>query len=541
MERAECGHLNGMMNSELKRFCLLLAVLCPTLVADAQSTAFTYTGRLTDDGVPVSGAYDLRFTVFDLAADGLAVAGPLEFSPVEVTSGLFSVRVDFGADIFVGPARWLGIEVRPTGAPDFTPFTSRQEITSSPYAIRAQTAGTVAEGAVTAGQLNTDVAPTPGQLLSYDGANLLWSDPGIFTGDVWSLNGVDAYYSAGNVGIGTSTVSPGIRLEVNGTTRFAPGGSGGVIQFGTPAGETGLAILGNNRADIRFDNDTLKFAVGYGSGAPPAANGLAISTSGKVGIGTLYPSEHLTVGGNSAADTKIEVNAGGNSYAAMRFFNSAGSWLWQVTPSNDAPGGRMRLTDEWSGAERIAITREGNVGMGTTAPVAKLQAETSEAAKIAMYGVVGSTSSVGVYGSANAASSVGVWGHNPAGLAVYADGNAGQARDKGGFVKAMAFINPFLPADQYVVRCYNSLLAGNAATTLPCGITVSRIDAGRYFVDFGLKVDDRFISVTPVVLASNVAASTGAAGPTSNPNIVFVRMSDSTGVTRDGAFYIFIY
>lgn len=130
----------------LARVCLLfLLPLCLSDFARAQSTAFTYHGRLHDNGVVVSGAYDLRITAYDADVDWNVVARPLDFSPVDVVNGLFTVRPDFGADVFTGPARWLFIEVRPTGGANFTPVVPRQEVTSSPYAIRAQTAGTAAD------------------------------------------------------------------------------------------------------------------------------------------------------------------------------------------------------------------------------------------------------------------------------------------------------------------------------------------------------------------------------------------------------------
>jgi hypothetical protein len=162
----------------------------------------------------------------------------------------------------------------------------------TPYAIFAAKAGSVADGTVTANQLNTTgIQPTDGQFLTYSGGNLLWSDAGVAAGNIWSRNGADTYYSAGNVGIGLNSPTPGVRLEVNGNARLHPSGGipGGFIQVGTPGGETGLSISGANRADIRFDDSTLKLLAGIGPGAMPSENGIAITTGGNVSIGTNSP------------------------------------------------------------------------------------------------------------------------------------------------------------------------------------------------------------------------------------------------------------
>jgi uncharacterized protein YaiE (UPF0345 family) len=95
---------------------------------------------------------------------------------------------------------------------------------------------------------------------------------------------------------------------------------------------------------------------------------LRVNAAGNVGLGTATPGEHLTVGGGTLADTKIEINAGGNQYAGLRIKNSQVSWNWQVVPSTDSPGGRLRLADETAGREWLSITHNGNVGIGSTNP-----------------------------------------------------------------------------------------------------------------------------------------------------------------------------
>ena len=101
---------------------------------------------------------------------------------------------------------------------------------------------------------------------------------------------------------GATPPTAGIALEVNGATLMTTGGSGGKIQFGTPSFETGMTVIGTNRADFRFDGLTLKLLAGTGTGAMASTNGIAIHTSGNVGIGTTTPRAKLDVVGNVVQD-----------------------------------------------------------------------------------------------------------------------------------------------------------------------------------------------------------------------------------------------
>ena len=134
------------------------AVLCGLLTAFnpayAQSTAFTYQGRLTENVSPANGIYDLRFTIYDSSGGGNAVAGPLTNSATPVSNGLFTVTLDFGSAPFDGGDRWLELSVGTNGTGVFTPLAPRQPITATPYAIRAANFS----GAVADGQLSANVA-----------------------------------------------------------------------------------------------------------------------------------------------------------------------------------------------------------------------------------------------------------------------------------------------------------------------------------------------------------------------------------------------
>jgi trimeric autotransporter adhesin len=123
----------------MRALVVATALAASAALASAQpvGTAFTYQGRLTDAGNPASGAYDLQLALFDAASGGAQVGATLTRDDVVVTTGLFTVSLDFGA-VFAGSKRWLEIRVRPgasTGA--YTTLAGRQELTPSPNAAFA--------------------------------------------------------------------------------------------------------------------------------------------------------------------------------------------------------------------------------------------------------------------------------------------------------------------------------------------------------------------------------------------------------------------
>src|SRR5947209_16097521 len=108
-------------------------------VAFAQTSSFTYQGRLTDGGTAANGNYDLQFALFDSLSGGAQVGSTQTLSTVAVSNGVFTVSLDFGANAFPGANRFLEISARPTGG-SFTLLTPRQQVTSTPYAIRSANA-----------------------------------------------------------------------------------------------------------------------------------------------------------------------------------------------------------------------------------------------------------------------------------------------------------------------------------------------------------------------------------------------------------------
>ena len=540
---------------------LALATLNSQLsTAFAQGTAFTYEGQLYDGTGPANSIYDLRFAIFDAASAGNRVLEPLTNSAVAISNGLFTVTLDFGAGAFDGTPRWLEIGVRTNANDDFTILSPRQPFTASPYAIFAGTAATVAGGSVVTSLngLKDDVTLAAGNnvTLTPDG-NVLTIDAANGGGSsIWSQLNNNAYYNLGNVGIGTSTPahrlslaggpnwtanlwkgaldlefgaamgfrgdpgtefgigsasgglyffhtasSPGttgspsvfdmelsdsghlllggpnsdragIPLQVKGNVLFSSGGSGGEVQFMTPGGETGMSIIGTNRADVRFDGSTLKLLAGFGPGAMPSQNGITINTSGNVGIGTAIPG------------AKLDVET------------SSGRAITAVTSSS---------------SDAIYGFNSGTSGKGVHG-----------------YDPFGT----GVYGESGDSSGIGVMAYNPGNVALYANGNAEQTRNNGGFVKAMALIHVQRTTLPYtdtasVVRCYNGIANTSSGN---CSFNVSA-DRASATVDFGFTINDRFILVTG--FGGDVTSINNF--PTSTSVTILCGFDDTTD------FYIYVF
>ena len=130
----------------------LLIIFASTASLEAQSTEFTYQGRLLFGSGPANGMHDFEFVLWDALAGGIQVGPTVNLTDVNVNNGVFSVRIDFG-DQFPGASRFLEIKVRQSGTgATFSPLLPRQAISSAPYAIKSLNAAS-SETATNAEQL----------------------------------------------------------------------------------------------------------------------------------------------------------------------------------------------------------------------------------------------------------------------------------------------------------------------------------------------------------------------------------------------------
>ena len=305
----------------------VIASLAGHAAAVPLGTAITYQGQLKHSGVPYAGSADLIFTLYDDVAVGNVVAGPLTLTNVSVVSGLFTVQLDFGAAAYAGAARWLEIQVAtPSGNASYAKLTPRQAMTAAPYSLFA-------------------AAP-------------------------WVSSGGNVSYTAGNVGIGTST--PTAKLQIGGT-----------------AGTDG----------IKFPDGTLQVSAATGGSSFWSANGSNIynNNTGSVGIGTQTPIVSLEV--KKTGNTLISGGALGVTADQTPFPAAAGKGVF-LTGGNASYGNVFAFN--YTTFQPLALVLQapgGHVGIGTTSPGSPLTVVGS-GPDWAVYGQ-GQTGGIGVAGSAS--------------------------------------------------------------------------------------------------------------------------------------------
>ena len=314
------------MSSKQNWTCSTICVLASLGVVSSvwgQNSSLTYQGLLKDAGLAVDSSADFRFSLHDAETGGSPVGSILATDNVAIVDGLFTVDLDFGAASFDGGARWLEIEVRsphdPTDTQPFTLLSPRQPLTAAPYALYAMNA--------------------PGG------------------SSVWSLNGGNAYYNAGNVGIGTAT--PATPLDIAGTAR--------ALQFNlpnpdNPAASFHLSWL-DNVPRLRYGGNGAGSHEGFSIQGTGDAVKLRLLDNGALGLGTSAP--------GSVFNSKLDVIGGhvavSNNYGLFSF-NSANNGV--------GAGIDTTTTDDLhfyaAGAPKAGVTAGGDFGVGTTSPSAKL-------------------------------------------------------------------------------------------------------------------------------------------------------------------------
>jgi hypothetical protein len=318
----------------------------PCLVQADISRHLSYQGVLRDDeGNPVpNGNYDFTFSLYDSDSGGTRVW--TEDLTLPVRDGIYNAILGESQPLMTlawDVPYWLAISVE--GGAELSP---RVELTTVPYAAHAGYADTCLEG-----------------------------------DDDWTADGDDVYHDVGNVGIGTT--APAVALDVDGgaakaarfendagmgdftTTTVNLTGTAGAFYSGTnPTGYPSIpaAIYGYGYDDSRGGH----FSSATGDGI------YSWSSSGKAVYGKTstgysgYFSGGLGVYCGDMLETDEFKMATGAASGRVLTADAGGVGTWQA-PAAVADG-------DWTiDGDNIYCSTSGNVGIGETYPLARLEIE----------------------------------------------------------------------------------------------------------------------------------------------------------------------
>lgn len=345
--------LNTLSRSALSLF---VTVLLLAGAAQAQTTAFTYQGRLGDTGMPATGSYDFQFKLFDTLTGGTQI-GVIQSNGVAVTSGVFNVTLDYGASAFPGAARFLEISVRLAGGGAFTTLTPRRALNSVPYAVQSLNAATATNattatnfsgalaGDVTGTQAATTIANnavTTTKLAdgSVTNAKIVDVAGGKVTGTI-PVAGVPA--GNGNYIQNTTTQQPSSNFNISGNGTAGGTLSGNIVNATTQYNLNGNRVLANSGNENLFAGIS---AGGLNTGEANAFFGFFAGIFNTTGSSNAFF-------GNRAGSNNTTAN--NNSF----FGFSAG--LNNTTATNNAFFGSEAGTTNTTGSENTFIGR----GAGT--------------------------------------------------------------------------------------------------------------------------------------------------------------------------------
>lgn len=195
--------------------------------------------------------------------------------------------------------------------------------------------------------------------------------------------------SAGNVGIGTA--SPSTRLHVSGSDTElrvqSDTATSGFIRFINTTGSMSVGMSGGptntlltyDRTNSQTAHEYLGGASGYHAWMTVGAERMRLDNSGNVGIGVVAPLAklHVATAGNNYI---VSHNTTGSTSALLLGAESNKTNIYSWTTVGGSTGVPLAFTV--GASESMRITAAGNVGIGTTAPSAKLSVSDAAEAKI---------------------------------------------------------------------------------------------------------------------------------------------------------------
>lgn len=360
----------------MKRIKLKILLTCLFVVASfqitahAQTTSFTYQGRLTDQMVAASGEFDFEFALYDL--NGNPIGDTNTRGDVQVTNGVFTVDLDFGATVFSSATRSLEIRVR-RGAEigDYTALSPRQRVRSAPYAIRALLAS------------NADIATNAQKLGGAAASNFVQTNdsrlsdsrqPSAGSGNYIQNQTAEAQTSA-NFNISGTGAANNFNVQTGyniGGSRVLSSDSDRNVFVGAGAGNSNTGTFNTFAGrDTGFSNTTGRFNSFFGAGV-----GYANTTGGsnsffglEAGFRNTTGSGNLFLGMQAGS---FNTTGGGNVFVGTNAGTSNTTGIGNVALGDNANFGAGDLTNATVVGAGATVSTSNTVVLGRTADTVRV-------------------------------------------------------------------------------------------------------------------------------------------------------------------------
>ncbi|MFA5927998.1 MAG: hypothetical protein WC838_01685 [Candidatus Margulisiibacteriota bacterium] len=365
----------------MKRSLLAILVLAILSVgAFAVPNQLTYSGRLLQNGALVNSDLQMTFKIWTDPTAG-ALLWSTNNITVPVNQGIYSVALDqVNPNVFNGDNAYLEVIIDPAGSPET--LAPRTKINSVGYALQA---GGLSMGGVQSVVVSTNGFVGIGMTAPGGQLHIAGSD----------YHGLNIQRSVENTG------GPGIvAIKTRGTVN-----NPSVVQANDTLFQVRLQpYINNNLPDIgpHFYINADGSAVGdflptrlvfcTATNTQVAQTRMTINSSGNVGIGVAAPQALLSVGNVGLAGRKaifgdtVDIGSTGPNrdagYLAVGSYYNGSNWIatdddesiiqagsggFHFSYNVTAPG------SSFTPSVKMTITNGGNVGIGTTAPGAKLE------------------------------------------------------------------------------------------------------------------------------------------------------------------------